>query len=90
MKTIFALLAFSVSTAATSACYVIYSPSNEVVWQGTSPPVLMNSVSLNDEVQRKVPKGHLVIINIDPTQCPAFDLTTKTTMRQKAEEMKYD
>jgi len=91
MKIIFALLALSVSTAASSACYVIYSSSNEMVWQGTSPPVPMNSVSISDEVQKKVPKGHMVIISNEAAPCPAIDFTMpRKTMRQKAEEMKYD
>jgi hypothetical protein len=91
MKAIFALLALSVSTAASSACYLIYSPSNELVWQSTTAPVAMDTVSLKDEVQKKVPKGHLVIINNSAAPCPRLDLTTpRRTMRDKAEEMKYD
>ena len=54
MKTIFALLALAVSTAAFSECYSIYAPSNELVWQSTVPPVPMNTASLNAEVQKAI------------------------------------
>jgi len=91
MKTIFALLALSVSTAAFSECYSIYSSSNELVWQSTVPPVPMNTASLSAEVQKKVPKGHLVISTDAMGLCPVVDLTApRKTMRDKAEEMKYD
>ena len=91
MKTIFAFLAFSFSTAAFSVCYLIYSPANEVVWRGTSPPVAMDTASLNAAVQKIAPKGHLIVSNDDKAPCPALDLTKpRKTMRQKAEEMKYD
>jgi hypothetical protein len=91
MKTIFALLVLSVSTAASSACYQIYAPSNELVWQGTTAPVPMDNILLAEEVQKIVPKGHMVISNATPQQCPAFDITAPDrTMRKKAEDMKYD
>ena len=90
MKTIFALLALAVSTAASSACYMIYTPANELVWQSSAPPVSMDKVALDDEVQRLVPKGHLVIVDTAGTSCRKLDLTTRTTMREKAEKMKYD
>lgn len=90
MKIIFALLAFAVSTAASSECYSIYTPSNELVWQGTTPPVLMDTLSISEKVQKLVPKGHMVIADSDAARCPLVDLTVRTTMRQKAEEMKND
>jgi hypothetical protein len=90
MKTIFALLALVVSTAASSACFMIYAPSNELVWQGNSAPISMDRVALDDEVRKLVPNGHLVIVDTAGTSCPSLDLTTRTTMRQKAEKMKYE
>jgi hypothetical protein len=90
MKTIFALLALVVSTAASSACFMIYAPSNELVWQRNSAPISMDRVALDDEVRKLVPNGHLVIVDIAGTSCPSLDLTTRTTMRQKAEKMKYE
>ncbi|MBN8514864.1 MAG: hypothetical protein XXXNARYT_000902 [Candidatus Accumulibacter regalis] len=89
MKAIFALLAFSFSSVASAACYIIYSPSNEVVWQGDSPPVAMNTLAIDNEVQKKVRKGHMVILIDSKAPCPAIDFTTpRKTMRQKAEEIK--
>lgn len=90
MKTIFALLVLSVSTTAYSECYSIYSESNELVWQGTAAPVSMATLSISDEVRKLVPKGHMVIADSDAARCPAIDLIKRTTMRQKAEDMKYD
>lgn len=91
MKTIFALLAFAVSTSASSACYLIYTSANELVWQGSAPPVRMDTLLLDAEVQKRVPKGHLVIINDPGAPCPRLDLIApRKTMRQKAEEMKND
>ena len=90
MKTIFALLALSISTAASSACYMVYSPSNELVWRGTAAPVRMDAVSLKDEINKLVPKGHMVVSSETAT-CYALDLTTpRKTMSDKAEEIKYD
>ena len=91
MKTILALLAFSVSTAASAACYLIYTPANELVWRSSTPPVAMDTLSINEAVRKLVPNGHLVISNHDGSPCPALDLTVpRKTMRQRAEEMKYD
>ena len=91
MKTLLALLALSVSTAASSACYMIFAPNNELMWRGTAPPVNMDSPSLQDEVGKIVPNGHLVISNEAFASCPALDLTApRKTMRDRAEEMKYD
>ena len=90
MKTFFAALAICFSTAASSACYMIYTPSNELVWRDALPPVPMNSASVSHEVRKKVPGGHLVIIQDDSAPCLSMDLTKRTTLRQKAEEMKYD
>lgn len=91
MKTILALLAFFGSTAASAACYLIYTPANELVWRGNTPPVAMDTLELNAAVRKIVPDGHLVISNDDAAPCAALDLTSpRKTMRQKAEEMKYD
>ena len=90
MKTFFALLALCFSTAASSACYMIYAPSNELVWRDALPPVPMDSVSISHEVRKKVPAGHMVIIQDDSAPCLSLDLTTRTTLRKKAEGMKYD
>ena len=91
MKTIFAFFALSFSAVASAACYLIYTPANELVWRGTNPPVDMDTAALNAAVQKKVPQGHLVVSNDDKAPCSALDLTTpRKTMRQKAEEMKYD
>jgi hypothetical protein len=91
MKAIFAVLAFLVSTTASSACYLIYSPTNEVVWRGTVPPVAMDVVSIDAEVHKKVPKGHLVINTDSEQYCSALDLTVpRKTLRDRVEETKYD
>lgn len=91
MKTIFALLAFSLSTAASAACYLIYSPANELVWRSSTPPVAMDTLSINDAVRKLVANGHLVISNHDGSPCPTLDLTApRKTMKQRAEEIKYD
>lgn len=91
MKTIFAFLALACSTAAFPACYLIYTPANEIVWRGTSPPVAMDTAALNAAIQKMVPRGHLIVSNDDKAPCLPLDLTQpRKTMRQKAEEMKYD
>jgi len=90
MKTIFALLALVVSTAASSTCYMILTPSNEVVWQGSSAPVSMDKVALDAEVQKLVPQGHLIIIDISATPCPSLDLTARVTTREKVGKTKFD
>ena len=90
MKTIFALLALLASTAASSACYLIYTPSNELVWRGTSAPVRMDAISLKDEINKIVPKGHMVVSS-DVASCYKLDLTApRKTMSDKADEIKYD
>jgi len=89
MKTILALLALVFSTAASSSCYMIFGPTNELVWRGTTPPVKMDSVSLSDEVRKIVPSGHLVISSEPFASCPALDSTApRTTMRQTHEDTK--
>ena len=89
MKTILAVLALTFSTAASSACYMIYAPTNELVWRGTTPPVKMDAFSLSDEVRKIVPNGHLVISSEPFASCPALDATApRTAMRQGPEEMK--
>lgn len=90
MKTIFALLALFASTAASSACYLIYTPSNELVWRGTAAPVRMDAVSLKDEINKVAPKGHMVVSG-DVASCYELDLTTeRKTMRDKADDIRYD
>lgn len=89
MKTLFALLALTVSTAASSACYMVYSSSNELVWRGTSTPVRMDAYSLKDEINKIVPKGHMVVTN-DMASCFPLDSTTpRKTMYDRAEEPKH-
>ena len=89
MKIIFALLTLCVSSTAFSACYQIYSPSNELVWRGTSPPVSMDTISINEEVNKMVPKGHLVISSDAASPCFPLDFTVpRKTMKQKVKEMK--
>ena len=91
MKTVFALLALVFSTAAFSECYSIYDSANELVWQGASTPVPMNTDSLDQEVQKIVPKGHMVITNSLLEACNAVNfIKPRKTMRDKAEEIKYD
>jgi len=88
MKTVFALLALLVSTAASSACYLIYTPSNELVWRGVTPPVAMDTLALNDAVQKMVPEGHLIISN-DAERCTELALTpSRKTTRRRAGRMK--
>lgn len=91
MKTIFALMALACSSAALAECYSIYTSSNELVWQNTYAPVPMNTPSLDKEVQKIVPKGHMVITNEITGICPTVNfLKPRKTMRDKAEEIKYD
>ncbi len=89
MKTILSLLVFTFSTAASSACYMIFGPTNELVWRGGVPPVKMDAVSLSDEVRKIVPNGHLVISSEPFASCSALDATApRTAMRQGSEELK--
>ncbi len=90
MKTIIALLALLASTAASSACYLIYTPSNELVWRGATAPVRMDAVSLKDEINKIVPKGHMVVSS-DDASCYKLDLTApRKTMSDKADEIRHD
>jgi hypothetical protein len=51
----------------------------------------MNTASLDKEVQKKVPKGHMVITNDVAAPCPPVDFTKpRKNMHDKAEEIKYD
>ena len=86
MKTILALLALSASTAASAACYMIYSPTNELVWRGPNPPVRMDAPSLTDEVRKTVPNGHLVINSEPFASCPPLDVTAPRTAMQQGED----
>ncbi len=90
MKTIFALVALAFSTAASSSCFLIYSPSNELVWRGNTAPVSMEKLSIDDEVQKMEPKGHLIIVETVGAPCSNLDLTTQTTAKQKTEKTKSD
>jgi len=48
----------------------------------------MNTLYIDAEVQKKVPKGHMVILIGSPAPCPEIDLTVpRRTMRQAAAEM---
>lgn len=88
MKTIFALLALLVSPAALSACYLIYAPSNELVWRGPAAPVPMDTLLIHDEIQKMVPNGQMVILQDYSGSCSPLDLTgPRKTMRDKAREM---
>ena len=88
MKTLFALLALGASSVASASCYLIYTPANELVWRSTTPPVAMDTHELNAAVEKKVPRGHL-IVNNDAVPCPVLDLTgPRLTMRQKAAQLR--
>lgn len=86
MKTVFALLVLSFSSAATAACYQILLPSNEVVWQGRRPPIAMDTLSLNEEVRKIVPNGHLIVVDNWMAPCPAFDNTAAGRAAQRRAE----
>jgi len=90
MKTIFALLALAFSTVASSSCYLIYTPSNEVVWRGNTAPVSMDKLALDAQVQKMVPKGHLVIVDTVGAPCTSLDLTTETTKNEKVGKTKFE
>ncbi|WP_291998290.1 hypothetical protein [Candidatus Accumulibacter sp. ACC012] len=48
----------------------------------------MNTLYIDAEVQKKVPKGHMVILIGSQAPCPAIDFTVpRRTMRQAAAEM---
>ncbi|GHU18927.1 hypothetical protein FACS189475_05220 [Betaproteobacteria bacterium] len=80
------LLALSFSTAASAAmCFQIFTPANELVWQGKTPPVPLDIPNINDEVQKMVPTGHLVIIDDRTAPCQAINRTrgaTRSTERK--------
>lgn len=89
MKGFLALLALGLSSAASAACYLIYTPANELVWRSTTPPVAMDTLALNAAVQQIVPRGHLVIFNNEAGPCPELDLTAaRKTLRQRVAEAK--
>lgn len=90
MKTILALLALTFSTAAFSACYMIYAPTNELVWRGTTPPVRMDAFSLSDEVRKMVPNGHLVINSEPFALCPPLDTAAPETAMRHDDETASD
>lgn len=87
MKTrcvLFALAALTLAPLASAACYLIYTPANELVWRAATPPVAMDRMGLDAEVQKRVPGGHLVILNSGATHCTPLDLT----LRHKAVQMR--
>jgi hypothetical protein len=74
MKILFALLAFSFSAAASaSVCYQIYSPANTLVWQGDRPPIELDHPTIEDEVKKMVPNGHLIIVDDSTAPCLPID-----------------
>lgn len=83
MRTFFALLALSFSPAALSACYQIYSGSNQLVWQSEQPPFRMDRLSIDGEVKKMVPNGHMVIVDDRRTPCPTFDDTGSSRAAQR-------
>lgn len=73
MKTLFALLALSLSaTASASVCYQIYSSSNTLVWQGNTSPVPLDYPAIDDEVKRLIPGGHMIIVDDRSSPCRSF------------------
>ena len=46
--------------------------------------------ALDAEVQKLVPQGHLIIIDISATPCPSLDLTARVTTREKVGKTKFD
>lgn len=84
MKTILALLALSASTAASAACYMIYSPTNELVWRGRT--LRADAPSLTDEVRKIVPNGHLVINSEPYVSCLPLNAAAPRTAMQQGEE----
>jgi hypothetical protein len=89
MKTVLVVLALVVSSpAAHAACYMIYTPANELVWRAPTPPVPMDTLALDAAVHRIVPLGHLIISNHDGAPCRVLDLTAgrKTLREQLAQE----
>ena len=73
-KIVFALLASSFSMAVSAVtCYQIFSPKNELVWQRTSPPVRMDSQSINEQIAKMVPNGHLIIVDDNKVPCHSIN-----------------
>jgi hypothetical protein len=78
MKKIIALLALSFSTAASAVgCYQIFTSSNVLVWQGTTPPIPLDRPAIDDEVGKMVPDGHLIIVDDRSAPCQAIDVIPK-------------
>jgi hypothetical protein len=76
-KTVLALLALSFSAAASAVtCYQIFSPKNELVWQGVTPPIRLDSTDIDDQVAKMVPNGHLIIVDDKNTPCLLIDMTS--------------
>ncbi|MDR0379826.1 MAG: hypothetical protein LBI62_07795 [Candidatus Accumulibacter sp.] len=80
MKMLLALLAFSFSAAASaSVCYQIYSSTNVLVWQGDKPPVELDHLTIEDEVKKMVPDGHLIIVDGSTAPCQPVDTRPGST-----------
>jgi hypothetical protein len=74
MKMLLALLAFSFSAAASaSVCYQIYSSANVLVWQGDRSPIELDHPTIEDEVKKMVPDGHLIIVDSSAAPCQPID-----------------
>lgn len=73
-KTVVALLALSFSAAASAVtCYQIFSPKNELVWQGNTSPVRLDRADIDDQVAKMVPNGHLIIVDDKNAPCNPVD-----------------
>lgn len=94
MKAVFASSVFAAfvlvlsPSPAFAACYMVFTPANELVWRAPTPPVAMDTLALDAAVHRIVPHGHLIISNNDATPCRVLDLTAprKTLQQQVAQE----
>jgi hypothetical protein len=88
MKTIAALLAFSFSTAASAiTCYQIFSPANELIWQGNTPPIRLDNANIEEQVAKMVPNGHLIIVDDKNAPCdPINRISTKAVKRNQGEK----
>jgi hypothetical protein len=63
-------------------CYQIFSSSNVLVWQGNRPPVQLDHPAIDDEVEKMVQGGHLIIIDDHSAPCqPINTIPEKTSPR---------
>jgi hypothetical protein len=82
-KTILSLLVLSFSTAVSaSVCHQIYSSSDVLVWQGIKPPVRLDRPTIEEEVKKMVPDGHLIIIDNHSASCPPVDTRSESRSQQ--------